>query len=440
MVLGLALLLLCLTGLILQFNAGQVTSTKMRLVNATDAAAYSAAIWRARILNFVAYTNRAIVAQEVAVAQAVTLASYARFIEQFSVNAAAISADVPGLGQALAAWAGTAGVSRAMAETAAAAEIRLRAADTLGYKSLLEKSQAISLAAASTFAMSAAANEVIKASDPRFFAHAIAGVDAFEQGFIKRYASDEERGRLKQVVLDSIDPFVAGRDGVFWPIPNLPGACFGIPWPGRIEKNGGTTLSGNGLERWEAADTASVHHVRNGGFLGLSCHWREALAMGWGAAEAAAQPQRTILEDAGRPSNNGVSFAWANAALASADSSGFDAYSGIARVHDLDVQALGAEYFPVRRIAIFGQVRATAVRTAEVAALVAGRLSVPAPLAGQKISAVSAAEIYFRRPAQAPERTEYANLFNPYWHVRLVAPTPAERAAAEALYVQADTP
>lgn len=42
--------------------------------------------------------------------------------------------------------------------------------------------------------------------------------------------------------------------------------------------------------------------------------------------------------------------------------------------------------------------------------------------AGNDISAVSKAEVYFRRPAPRPDkREEYGNLFNPYWDVRLVS-------------------
>ena len=52
-----------------------------------------------------------------------------------------------------------------------------------------------------------------------------------------------------------------------------------------------------------------------------------------------------------------------------------------------------------------------------------------------KISAISAAEIYFKRPPGAAEKIEYANLYNPFWQVRLVNPTTIERAIAEAKYV-----
>ena len=65
--------------------------------------------------------------------------------------------------------------------------------------------------------------------------------------------------------------------------------------------------------------------------------------------------------------------------------------------------------------------------------LASGRMLPPDRFAGDgspHLWALSAAEVYFRRPADAPARVEYASLFNPYWQVRLAAPTAADRAAA----------
>jgi enamine deaminase RidA (YjgF/YER057c/UK114 family) len=66
------------TGLacLLLFNSGMLANTKTQLQNAADAGAYSAAIMLARDHNFSAYTNRAMVANQVAVAQLVSLKSY----------------------------------------------------------------------------------------------------------------------------------------------------------------------------------------------------------------------------------------------------------------------------------------------------------------------------------------------------------------------------
>jgi hypothetical protein len=59
------------------YKAGRLTSDRMELQNAADAAAYSVALTEARDLNFAAYINRAMVANEVAIGQLVGLASWA---------------------------------------------------------------------------------------------------------------------------------------------------------------------------------------------------------------------------------------------------------------------------------------------------------------------------------------------------------------------------
>lgn len=59
------------------FRTGRLTSDKMELQNAADALAFSVSTVEARDLNFAAYTNRAIVANEVAIGQAVGMASWA---------------------------------------------------------------------------------------------------------------------------------------------------------------------------------------------------------------------------------------------------------------------------------------------------------------------------------------------------------------------------
>jgi len=69
--------------LVFLYKAGKITSEKMQLQNAADAAAYSVAITEARDLNFMAYTNRAMVANEVAIGQLVGMASWATHWSSF---------------------------------------------------------------------------------------------------------------------------------------------------------------------------------------------------------------------------------------------------------------------------------------------------------------------------------------------------------------------
>ncbi len=66
------------------FKTGKITTNKMQLQNAADAAAYSMSVVEARDLNFASYMNRAIVANEVGIAQFVGLASWAYHFQSFA--------------------------------------------------------------------------------------------------------------------------------------------------------------------------------------------------------------------------------------------------------------------------------------------------------------------------------------------------------------------
>jgi len=68
-----------LAALYFLFNTGQLTREKTKLVNTADAVAYSAGVMNARALNFEAYTNRAMLANTVAIAQLVSLSSWVQY-------------------------------------------------------------------------------------------------------------------------------------------------------------------------------------------------------------------------------------------------------------------------------------------------------------------------------------------------------------------------
>ena len=68
------------------YSVGQVTSEKQKVTNATDAAAYSGAMVEARALNLTAYTNRSVIANEVLIAQLVSLDSWTSYFEKATDN------------------------------------------------------------------------------------------------------------------------------------------------------------------------------------------------------------------------------------------------------------------------------------------------------------------------------------------------------------------
>ncbi len=436
LVLALMLMFAGLLGLFFMFGTGQVSATKQRLNNAADAAAYSAALWRARVLNFHAYSNRAIVAQEVAVAQAVTLASWAKYFEHFTTNAQVLATAWPAVAPVLSAAASVATTARELTERTAADEIEARAAPDIGYKSLLQRSQEALQLAADTFGLGAVANEVVRANDPGFFAFALGDSGAFNR-FTRRHASDDERRRLQAVVNDSLDRFVKGPRSDDLRLLLLPSSCFGTTsnvdrWFRRWRKRGGTEMLPD-LERWQAVDTGSIHDYRRRGFLSSGCRQREWLPVGWGAAEATDHaPLNMVTGNPGDTLDNAVGTLFASVEMSGSGYPGFERYSGIERVRELDYAALADQRFPVTQVVVLARAEAERARTANTLNVGTGRLRLFEKFAGNRVWAMSVGEVYFRRPPGAPERIEYASLYNPYWQVRLAEPTAAQRAAAMA--------
>jgi hypothetical protein len=78
MVFGLLFVGITLIALIVMFNQGVLTRDRVQLENAADAAVYSQAKLFARHQNLIAYTNRAIIANELSVAQVVALMSWSK--------------------------------------------------------------------------------------------------------------------------------------------------------------------------------------------------------------------------------------------------------------------------------------------------------------------------------------------------------------------------
>lgn len=85
--------------LIAMFNTGQKITEKSQVANAADAAAYSGAVWTARHLNFMAYTNRAMVANHAAVGHLVSYISWIRYVHDSVEHIDRIAQFIPYVGQ-----------------------------------------------------------------------------------------------------------------------------------------------------------------------------------------------------------------------------------------------------------------------------------------------------------------------------------------------------
>jgi hypothetical protein len=78
MVFGLLFMAVAIVVLLNLYNQGQLIKSRVQVENAADAAVYSQAKLAARNANFIAYTNRAMVANEVSIGQMVAMVSWAR--------------------------------------------------------------------------------------------------------------------------------------------------------------------------------------------------------------------------------------------------------------------------------------------------------------------------------------------------------------------------
>lgn len=421
LIIGIGLVLICAVALFVLFSRAQLTVEKQRLTTAADAAAYSAAIWRARVMNFDAYANRAIIAQEVMVAQAVTLTSWSKYFEEIIANGSKVASFYPPLAAVMNSMSQVATMNRQITETAAELEIAARATKDVGYKFLLEHSQSLLGLSAGPIGMNAITMEVGKANHGRYWVYLIP-----DQGMsfdhVKRYETLAERQVVSDVVQRSLDPFTAGpRSGDQW-VPLTGGFC--LP-TAHLRKRGGTSLSED-LERWEAVDTLSLHLPR--GFI--FCRERESIPIGYGAAESADQEEvQAVTTQSFDINRNRMALGMASGLIKS-----LGHYGGMARVMDLDYDKLGSQVFPSFQFAVVARVAGADVRSANNMNLGIGRLRAAERFEDQRLRAISAAEVYFRKPTQASdgqaEAVEYASLYSPYWQARLVAPTVTQRLIA----------
>jgi hypothetical protein len=393
-------------------------------------------------MNYYAYSNRAIIANEVAIAQAATMVSYAKFLERFSDNVDEVAQYIPYVGQVteaikeVAYWVSQVTQHTAVGETAARS----------AYIQALAASQEMMFAATHPVVLSRIAAEIARENDRRFFAFTLPlDLDPALADPTRRYEA-EDRERLKSVVLQSLDGYSTNRDADLAEVPCLL----------KLARRGATELirdhDNRELERWQAYDTLSLHGKRT-----LSCSMRERQSLGWGAAEIARDAKHELdalssmvplvnSGDTGAGTDMGGTQPSASK-LANPRAYGEasdeiwvgSVYGGIASVRELDFNGnelvRANSRYPLLKVGVVGWIQsADGVGTAAAKGLAAGRVLPVDRFSGRDsavMGAVSAAEVYFRRPPQVDMRTEFASLYSPYWQVRL-SPVPEHfrRAAA----------
>lgn len=421
---GLFMLVCGMVALFFVFNTGQLTLEKTKLVNTADAVAYSAGVLHARALNFDAYTNRALLANEVTIAQAVSIASWIDYAkghtqgvkpllcyQVYSVPVLLALIEYSPLCYALSYPPGAMAVEYADMAIQPVAEATVRAAEAARLN--LQLAQTIMFASLAP-ARSGLMQEV---ADANYQGYGPVKVDVlpltdewllFEGSpFVKLHTGDD-RARFREAAVSAAnrDGFIANRN---WES-HSPWPCIIAP-RGEANRSGGTKLEG--YNDWNAQDRANLRteswHI---GTFSFGCETDADYKLGSGSQSAAD---------------------WG--------------YSGIPRFHELSAKALAygpgnpdaARRDPKLRFAI-RLTRATGVqRTSAGSSAIrpAGSMAIyDGAQAGQAMAAVGSSEVYFDRPLRAPRadgRNELASLFNPYWQVRLTGNSAADLAKALAL-------
>jgi hypothetical protein len=427
---GLVVLMMGTITLFYLFSTGQISADKQRVTNAADAAAYSAALWRARVLNYDAYSNRAMIANEVAIAQTLTLASETQYLKNLTrclaletgdggvtctANIAIIGQFVPYFTEAFAGASTLMSEYDAILKPVVIAEIEAR---SNGMNRLLSLSQTL-LNASTNFLVlqQTIVAQVSTANDAHFSSQMLVDTFSGPDGFTKQYSLND-RIRPAALVRRGLDLYTQNRG---FNLPVIPKICIlGIGTD--LRKRGGTTLDSS-MDWYEAADGLSEWDYRA---ASRGCPADES-PMGWGDRQASGG---TSDQDTGNVKQNPRALADARGGEVTPNG-----YIGIQPFRDLNYAGLNSGDSqvknPVATLGVVTHLAGANLRTANTLDIGVGRLRMTENLNKSEISSVAAAEVYFQRPiARDDGHTEYPSLFNPYWQARLAAPTVAQRAEA----------
>jgi hypothetical protein len=370
--------------LVVMFNTGQKVTERSQVANAADAAAYSGAVWTARHLNFIAYTNRAMIANHVAVGHFVSYVSWVRYINDSIEAIDRVTQWIPYVGQYVDLAEQISAEVRDATEQAA--EIAVPAIDAWNVN--IRAAQAEAQASLAFRNLQGLMDQTGRSYDPQI---RINDVDALSTmpaelqsllqaqlmtqsaavpSFIQRYTSNRDSNSMQQLVDTSLrgnsdlQRWISGERG--WR-ENLLAV--------QLRKRGATSVSQTDrLADWRAEDQLQF---RTRGLFG----WHR-----W---------QRI-----------GDQVSTATAREFDSDYSGVPAYYNVA----------GSPQDASLRIAAVATKSQASVATADLL----GMTATAHPLA---VAAV--ARVEFRRPrgsafaSLGERRHEYANLFNPFWEAKL---------------------
>ena len=426
------------------WNISQTTHGKAQTLNAADAGAYTLASTVARDLNFMAYTNRAMVANHAVVGQLVSLASLSEMIYLAASDISKLQylSWIPYIGPILKAIGSA---FEKLAQTID--EIVLPSLEKLtviqnGIIQIISTAQIVAHGFTTNDMLKV--EKVIKANDPELrwatadgggllasAGNVVALGQTFLGGFTDRRGDDAALGRMREVVNLSRDGFTVKRAWI--PIPSLP---FPLRRVSETVFHGGTQLSSDN-KTWVGVDGLDVQYKE-------CCNWRGR----WKSKEIKLWLTGEVAGSSGagdwRSLSHGDMSSGAHSDAYSKRKKRLqDAYSGIQPYQELTGDP-GAGEHPGSTFVVLVYKPVQNATTPNAAQTFGTDADNPFHLdeGRANLYGVAAAQAYFRRPTLADgdptaaglptalyRNGTYATLFSPYWQPRLTD-LPAGIAAA----------
>lgn len=428
-ILAMAVLIFLVAMTMASFNVGQLGYGKIKTMNAADGAAYAAASTLARDMNFMAYSNRAMVANHVAVGQMVSLVSLSKELGMLSTELATGS-KVLGI---LTSWAGVGEVLIALGKglqqvkTSVLDKVPQFVRPVVQAEDLIIRAlQGSQVAMRATTILDAEENvrKTVRANDPamRWDQTTAAGalstaasLNAFI-GYSAIQGNKASLDRFRQVTMESRDDFTTNRH---WLLGGL--------------SRGGTELRDNN-RTWTGLD---------GAVLDLFIF---SLPIAWGGAQAGP-------DKAWRPgSYGGIKRSVANPAYAGREK--LPGYNGLRSHFDISSRERNDSKSQSGAIVVIVTKPVDAADIKTQSSGTALDLNAPdspyrLPWSKSSVMSVAASQVYFKRPVRSQEGNgagvapllstaypngEYASLFSPYWQARLTDVPAGVNAAVQAMY------
>lgn len=447
---GLALLALMLMGVFVLYNTGQVATDKLKLANAADAAAYSGSLWQARSMNFQAYTNRAMVANQVSMAQAVTLQSWTSYGAVAGENISTVLRPIPILNVvAQGVASGLASVEKIVSPISVAL---LKVVDVVNHGlSVAQEAMFVSTFLATPDVVRA----VVSESDSRFTVNtAYSGIGLSNnlnewKDFTTRFTDEDLEAMQSRagMINESRDDFTRERNWKFfknfW--------FYSTPLlRHRLYREGKTKLifvenEGEAQWEWKAKDTLSLHN--------RLWRWRGAkryeIPIGWAEAFANSESSNSTIEPDAcssarefQQSSQCARFLGMNRRAEYLADTGvrspvapqqtrvaMSGFNGLQAFRVLSKQTLANE-LPRIQLKIEVSMSAEDIVSADTSGL-GDTFQSPVAALGGVVSSISTAEVFYQKPDSSDATTlESATAYSPYWGAKLSPVSVSDRLLA----------